>query len=81
MNVRVQQFAVARQLAGQEAIELSLPERATVGQLRQALREAVPALDAVLSHVMFAVNAEYADDLAIIPPGAPVACIPPVSGG
>jgi molybdopterin converting factor subunit 1 len=81
MNVRVQLFAVARQLAGQEAIELSLPDRATVGQLRQALREAVPALDAVLPHVMFAVDAEYADDQAVIPPGAPVACIPPVSGG
>jgi molybdopterin converting factor small subunit len=31
--------------------------------------------------VMFAVNAEYADDQAVIPAGAQVACIPPVSGG
>ena len=30
---------------------------------------------------MFAVNAEYADDQAVIPPGAAVICNPPVSGG
>jgi sulfur-carrier protein len=81
MNVRVQLFAVARQLAGRDAIDLSLPEGATVGELRRALAESMPALAAVLPHVMFAVNAEYADDASVIPPAASVACIPPVSGG
>jgi molybdopterin converting factor small subunit len=38
-------------------------------------------LGVVLPHVVFAVNAEYADDASVIPPGASVACIPPVSGG
>ena len=81
MNVQVQLFAVARQLAGRETVAVSLSEPATIGRLRQALREQFPALAAVLPHVMFAVNAEYADDEAIIPLGAAVACIPPVSGG
>lgn len=81
MNVRIQLFAVARQLAGRDAIDLSLPDGATIGQLRRALAESTPALAAVLPHVVFAVNAEYADDASVIPPGASIACIPPVSGG
>ncbi|HEV7226591.1 MAG TPA: MoaD/ThiS family protein [Pirellulales bacterium] len=81
MNVRVQLFAVARQLAGRDAIDVSLSKGATVGQLRRALAESAPALAAVLPHVMFAVDAEYADDASVIPPRASVACIPPVSGG
>ena len=81
MNVEVQLFAVARQLAGRETVAVTLSSPATVGQLRQALREQFPALAPVLPHVMFAVNAEYADDQAVIPLGAAVACIPPVSGG
>jgi molybdopterin converting factor subunit 1 len=81
MNVRIQLFAIARQLAGQEVVELSLPEGATVNQLRRALQAQVPALAAVLPHVVFAVDAEYADDQAVIPAGASIACIPPVSGG
>lgn len=81
MNVRVQLFAVARQLAGRESIELPLPDGATIGQLRQALAAGYPQLASVLPHVMFAVDAEYADDDRPIPPAAAIACIPPVSGG
>jgi len=81
MNIHVQLFAVARQLAGRETVAISLSEPATVGQLRRALGEQFPVLASVLPHVMFAVNAEYADDQAVIPAGAQVACIPPVSGG
>lgn len=81
VHVEVQLFAVARQLAGRETVGVSLAEPATVGQLRQALGEQFPALASVLPHVMFALNAEYADDGTVIPPGAAIACIPPVSGG
>lgn len=82
MNVRVQLFAVARQLAGgRECIEIALPEAATVGQLREALAASFPQLASVLPHVLFAVDAEYASDDRPIPSNAAVACIPPVSGG
>ena len=81
MNIHVQLFAVARQLAGREMVAVSVAEPATIGQLRRALGEQFPSLASVLPHVMFAVNAEYADDQSLIPPGAEVACIPPVSGG
>ncbi len=82
MNVRVQLFAVARQLAGgRESIEIALPEGATVGQLRAALVADFPQLAGILPHVLFAVDAEYAADDRPIPSNAAVACIPPVSGG
>ena len=81
MNVRVQLFAIARQRAGREAIDLTLADGATVGDVRRALAEAAPALAPVLPHVLFAVNSQYAEETTAISPGASVACIPPVSGG
>ena len=81
MTVRVQLFAVARQLAGADAIELELAGGATVGDLRRALASQVPALAGLIGQMLFAVNAQYAADDAILPPRAEAACIPPVSGG
>ena len=79
--VRIQMFAVARQLSGRDVVEFSLPDAATIRQLRQALAAEVPALTQLMPHLMFAINAEYANDETTIPAGADVACIPPVSGG
>lgn len=81
MNVRVQMFAVARQLSGQEVVELELAPGAAVRDLRAALAAEVPALGPLMPHLMFAINAEYAGDDAIIPASSDIACIPPVSGG
>lgn len=81
MNVRLQLFAVVRQLAGRDAVELALPAEATVGQLRRELVARLPQLAHLVPHLVFAVDSQYADDGARIPPGADVACIPPVSGG
>lgn len=81
MNVRVQLFAIAKQLAGRDAVELTVPDGATLADVRRLLAEAVPALAPVLPHVLFAVNSQYAEEAAVIPPSASVACIPPVSGG
>ncbi len=81
MNVRVRLFAVARQAAGQEAVELVLPEGATVADVRKQLAAHVPLLSATLSRMLIAVNARFAGDETIVPPNADVACIPPVSGG
>ena len=79
--MRVQLFAVAKQLTGRESIELDLPPGSTVADVRARLQEAAPALASVMNHLQFAVNAEYAADETRIPAGADVACIPPVSGG
>jgi molybdopterin synthase catalytic subunit len=81
MKVRVKLFAVARQRMGQEAIDVELPDSATVRQLRGALVEQFPPLADVLAHARIAVANEYAADAATIPASAEIALIPPVSGG
>ena len=81
MKVRVRLFAMARQAAGRDGIELEVAEGATIGQLRLQLGAQVPQLSGLLSQTMFALGTRYASDETVIPPGADVACIPPVSGG
>ena len=81
MIARVQMFAVARQLSGHDVMELQVPDQAAVRDLRAALLTAVPQLEPLMPHLLFAINAEYANDNTALPPGAEIACIPPVSGG
>jgi len=81
MRATVKVFALARQLAGQDQIQVDVPPMATVAQLRCAISEQFPALADLASRSLFAVDADYATDLTPIPPGADLACIPPVSGG
>jgi len=81
VNVQVRLFAVARQLTGRDRVELELPEGATIARLREELGRALPRLQSVLPQFTFAIAAEYAGEQAVIPAGAEVACIPPVSGG
>lgn len=81
MIVRVRLFALARDLAECELVELTAAEGATIGDVRRGLAEAYPQLASLLPHAMFAIAADYARDDAAVPYGADVACIPPVSGG
>ena len=69
-------FAVLRERAGTDSVELELDEGATVA-------DAVAALAPVAGEMPFrvAVNREYADDSARIANGDELAAIPPVSGG
>jgi molybdopterin converting factor subunit 1 len=81
VKIRVRLFAVARQVAGRDSVELDLPEGATIAQLRGQLGTQVPPLSGIVAQMMFAVNMQYANDETKVPPDADVACIPPVSGG
>jgi molybdopterin converting factor small subunit len=74
-------FALARDLAGANEIELNLPSPATVGDVRRAVSRARPTLADVVARATFAVNNRYADDPTMVSPADDVACIPPVSGG
>jgi molybdopterin converting factor subunit 1 len=81
MRVRIQLFARAKDLAGASSITLDLPEGATVAQLRRRLVEERPMLAALLERSVLAVNSEFAEDNAVLPSGAEIALLPPVSGG
>lgn len=81
MTVKVILFALARDLVGKGEAEIELSSPATVGQLRQTLKQEYPPLANILDRCMIAVNEDYARDEDPIPAGATIACIPPVSGG
>ncbi|MCE9526981.1 MAG: MoaD/ThiS family protein [Planctomycetales bacterium] len=81
MILPIKLFAIARQRLGRDEVEVTLPASATAGDLRRALAEQFPALADVLPHIRIAINSSYANDATVIPAGAEVALIPPVSGG
>lgn len=79
--VQVKLYAVARQVAKQDRVEVDLPDGANVRQLREEIVRQVPRLGPLMPHLMFAIDAQYADDEKQIQPAAEIVCIPPVSGG
>ena len=81
MRTEIKLFALAKQLAGCETINVDLPEGANVSTLRQAISRQHPELSDLVRHALFAVNTEYADDTSSVPNDAEIALIPPVSGG
>ena len=81
MRVRVKLFAIARELAGADSIELDLPTNATVASVRAALAQRLPRMAAGASHMLIAIDNQYVDDQTPIGPDQEIACIPPVSGG
>jgi molybdopterin converting factor subunit 1 len=81
MKLIVKLFAVAKDRVGKNAIDVELPDGATVRQLRGAIVEQFPPLADVLRHARVAVNNDYASDTALIEEMAEIAIIPPVSGG
>ncbi len=81
MNVQVRLFAVARELAGVDYVEVSVPIGGTVAELRSALAAQVPTLAGILPQVLFAVGSNYVPDATPLSADVEVACIPPVSGG
>ncbi len=82
MRISVRLFAVLRERAGRGALELDLPEGATVGDAIDRLREE-PGLDEPLERirVAVAVNREYASPAERLSAGDELALVPPVSGG
>src|SRR5215210_5653773 len=76
MVVRVRLFAVLRERAGSDELELELPDGARVGDALERVRDIAGGLRLVM-----AVNREYADADAPLAAGDELALIPPVSGG
>ena len=82
MNVRIRLFAVLRERAGADAIELELADDATVADALRVLQESGPLAGLVARlPVQMAVNREYATHQTPLAPDDELALIPPVSGG
>ena len=82
MTVTVRLFAILRERAGRDSIEVELEEGATVAQAFEAL-SAQPELGELLERmpVRMAVNRDYADPDTRLAAGDELALVPPVSGG
>jgi molybdopterin synthase catalytic subunit len=82
MTVSVRLFAILRERAGTDSVEIELPEGATVGDAFERLA-AAPGLGELVERMplRMAVNREYAGDATKIGPGDELAVIPPISGG
>jgi molybdopterin synthase catalytic subunit len=76
MNVTVRLFAILRERAGSDRIELELPEGARVADALEAVDDLAGGLSLVM-----AVNREYAAADQRLEAGDELALIPPVSGG
>lgn len=79
--VRTLFFASHRELVGSAAIDVELPEGATVADLVARLRERGHPLTALPERPAVAVNRRYASLDEQLFPGDEVAFIPPVAGG
>ncbi len=82
MVVQVRLFAMLREGAGRERIDVRLPAEATVAEALAALARE-PALSELIARMpmRMAVNRDYADATTRLHAGDELALIPPVSGG
>jgi MoaE-MoaD fusion protein len=82
VRVTVRLFAMLRERAGSDSVEIELAESATVADAIAALGRHPKVGDlAARLPLRIAVNREYAAEDAAIEPGDELAAIPPVSGG
>jgi molybdopterin synthase catalytic subunit len=83
MVLQVRLFAVLRDRAGRDSLEIEVAEGATVAEALRALGETSEPLEEALEAmpVVMAVNRSYVGSDATLSPGDELALIPPVSGG
>ena len=81
MRIQVRLFALLKDRAGTDRIELNLPEKSTIATAVEQLRHRVPALADLLNRTAFALNRSYTQPNTPLQDGDELALIPPVSGG
>jgi molybdopterin synthase catalytic subunit len=82
VTVQIRLFAILRERAGRESIELELDDGATVSDVLRTLRERAPFSDLIgRIPVLLAVNRDYATSETPLSADDELALIPPVSGG
>ncbi len=79
-QLRLALFAGLAELAGTRSLEIPWAG-GSVGDLRQAIADARPAVAGLLERSAVAIGGRYADDDVPVQAGADVAILPPVSGG
>ena len=81
MIIKIEAFAILKDLFGQEFLEYELPEGATAGKLLDSLSKTFPNSEQILNVTRVAHQDEYLSQSEVLMEGESYALIPPVSGG
>jgi MoaE-MoaD fusion protein len=81
MKLSVRLFAILRERAGTDSVEIEIPEGSTVADAIEALRHQPGLAELEAMPLRLAVNREYANPGEPVAPDDELAAIPPVSGG
>lgn len=81
MQITVKLFALMREKAGKEIVQLTVPEGATVRRALDVLQQQHPELAPYLTNSRPALQMEFVEAETVLQSGDEVALIPPVSGG
>ncbi|MDC1162251.1 MoaD/ThiS family protein [Tenacibaculum sp.] len=73
-------FGITSDLIGKSSINISIPEKSSIGDLQITLINSFPELKNISSYAI-AVNEEYALKDVVLKENDTIAIIPPVSGG
>lgn len=81
MHVTVKLFALIREKAGTDTLDLDLPLGADLQQMVEAIRHQQPALEPYLDNLRFSLHMDFVNADTTLHDGDEVVLIPPVSGG
>ena len=81
MRLRISSYARIREILGVDALERSVPDRATAGDVWLALARAVPALEGLQASTRFVRNGAFVAEDAALDDGDELTLLPPFGGG
>jgi molybdopterin converting factor small subunit len=81
MKVRAEFYSRLKEIIEAPALEMALPENATVNDLFEQLKESYPKLLDFEKSMLFGVGVEFVDRNHPLNEGDTVAIMPPVQGG
>jgi len=81
IHVTIRLFAAYAERVGRGSVEISLPSGATVAELLEEFRRAVPGAAALPARLLCAVNLAHVLPVHLLRDGDEVAILPPMAGG
>ena len=81
MKIQVKLYAICKEIAKTNQIELDLDENGSTKDLLNKLIEKFPEMEKISPNIAFAINKNYVPSETILKERDIVSLIPPVSGG
>jgi molybdopterin converting factor small subunit len=81
MKVRAEFYSQVKEIIEAPALEMALPENATVNDLFEQLKESYPKLRDFEKSILFGIGVEFVDRNHPLNEGDTIAIMPPVQGG